>query len=412
MRLAGPSSPFKLELFKIPTTADEITPHVRILASPIDILKFANKILIITPDHLGSALGIWSLRISTDVSIKSGSMEDFLVGIRPLYDAVVILNPAALIWDKISNEAISHVTWKARGGALKLGVSHIQDVKPVQAIPGHDGPAEHIASVFDWVLSLIRVGGKKPMVDFLAVGLPADSVIIYLANHWEEWRTYMHTGCLAESPHLLGELPKNPEIEQSVLKFKKFLRHRVRNYACNNDPRGKWLDEEIHQGCAVFSSEEMLAIVPNCASHILNYFKRGFKIPYDPDTQAEPMVNGIELQDGGNDGKDRLNPIIPEVFGDDLVGGGWKEAWRKLRGLGENAEKGFEVEGMEEVNRMREEEERKVWEMEEVRKRERERVGKQAWVEVGVRREMDEDEEEEAKEEKVKGEPRIVEIED
>ncbi|TGZ78020.1 hypothetical protein EX30DRAFT_398105 [Ascodesmis nigricans] len=265
-RLTSP--PYSLEVQSLPAAN---VPHVDILTSPLKTLSKASKIMMIFPDQRSSSLGIFAFRVAVDESIRMGNMQAFLDEISPMYDAIVIANPAAVWWDEKTQSAVTAETWNSLG-LTAPSPGHILNARNDVTIPGHESPEDHVASVFSFVKA--QLAGEEEVerkIDFIGVAYTAYCVLSHLAKpgEWEFWGPKLNSGVLAHSPHKLSEFPMNME-------FRHFLNRRVRNYLSHGDPKGTFLADSVDRGCAVFSSEVGWEprIVPDCLGEIVNYFVR------------------------------------------------------------------------------------------------------------------------------------------
>lgn len=89
--------------------------------------------------------------------------------------AVVILNPAQIVWDYETKTPMNFLSWKAKDKKSEA----LDSVKNI--IPENESPEEHVEYVFNNVLGP-RVS-KDAEIDVMACGFAAYSIVKYLNSN-------------------------------------------------------------------------------------------------------------------------------------------------------------------------------------------------------------------------------------
>lgn len=89
--------------------------------------------------------------------------------------AVVILNPAQIVWDYETKTPMNFLSWKAKDKKSAT----LDPVKNI--IPENESPEEHVAYVFNNVLG--PMVPKDAEIDVIAGGFAAYSIVKYLNSN-------------------------------------------------------------------------------------------------------------------------------------------------------------------------------------------------------------------------------------
>lgn len=183
-------------------------------------LTTASRIIVIFGEAVQDLCIIAHRVIGGPGGINQGSMCSVVSAIRKILKddentGIVIANPGQLWWWP---EGKRGLTPSARHSIpMKSAVHWGREYDPsLNAIPGHETPAQHVKAIFDEVLGKMARDDAKLAV--IAVTDVADEVEIFLNNdeHWKVWGPRM------ESLALLGNYYSNDMIKCEG--FKTFLK--------------------------------------------------------------------------------------------------------------------------------------------------------------------------------------------
>jgi hypothetical protein len=213
-----------LNTLRLPLSAGPTDPHVRILASPPEILRTASRVVVVFGEPTQD-LGTLAGRVVTGPGgIDKGSMVSVARRVLAQHASAADARPPALVlantgegfWWPEGGRALAPLArhGSPRSSAVSLGAWFDERVN---GIPGSGNADEHVASVFRDVLGK-RCTADGAELSIVALGGAAEAVERFLAQerNWAAWGERM------QSLALLGGFFGKDEILASG--FRDFLR--------------------------------------------------------------------------------------------------------------------------------------------------------------------------------------------
>jgi hypothetical protein len=210
------------------------TPQVPIYASPPVILKAAQRIILLFGEATQD-LGVLAHRVTGGPEgINAGSMVSVVKALAKQTTstidgsppAIVLANAGQLCWWPEGKRALCRSQFNSAPMKSAVHLGRFFHSK-LNGIPGNLTVREHIACVFDHVLSLAESSAK---LDVIGIGGAAEELEDYLDNA----STWTHLGPRISTLSLLGSFYKSSHLTSPG--FKHFLKHRARAWVLHDTP--------------------------------------------------------------------------------------------------------------------------------------------------------------------------------
>lgn len=132
-------------------------------------------------------LGIFAYRTIGRISLSAGSVIDFVNAAKAQGDdvAVVVANLGQLLWNRKFGRAMTLKSWDAL--PRKGGMGMPTRIEAWNRVKGHEGIAEHVTSVFEWIKGQMHEQAK---VEVVGVCEGWEQGMQYLSEEkvWKKWK--------------------------------------------------------------------------------------------------------------------------------------------------------------------------------------------------------------------------------
>ncbi|KAL8710219.1 MAG: hypothetical protein Q9220_005150 [cf. Caloplaca sp. 1 TL-2023] len=260
-----------LEITPLPLGTSSREPHIPIYTSTN--LPTCTRLIV----YIGESwqdLGVFAWRTIGQYTIASGSIIDFVHSIqkRPDPPGVIIANPGQLLWYRGGQRAVTQTTWLAL--PRKWAVSPAMEIDEVRnRVPGNRNPAEHVAYVFNEVVT--KMARKDAKIDVVGMGDGAREVVEYLRDNWEKWEGRVQAVAIGTAYVWQGD-------EVGEGKFKGFWGDRSRAYIQSSEPLDTPLKGREDFGCNCYSAgtgEVLELVMPSAWRSMLGFFQLVNDVP-------------------------------------------------------------------------------------------------------------------------------------
>ncbi|KAL8952210.1 MAG: hypothetical protein Q9222_001865 [Ikaeria aurantiellina] len=233
-------------------------------------------------------LGVFAWRTIGQDTIASGSIIDFVHSVQrsPDRPGIIVANPGQLLWYRGGQRAVTQATWQAL--PRKWAVSPAMEIDEVRnRVVGNHSPAEHVAYVFDEVVT--KMARKDVKIDVIGMGDGAREVVGCLKHNWEKWAGKVQAVAVGTAFVWQGD-------EVGEGKFKEFWGDRCRAYIQSTEPLDTPLEGRKEFGCNCYSAgtgEVLELVMPSAWKSMLGFFQLLNDVPGYRELAVDEGLNEV-----------------------------------------------------------------------------------------------------------------------